>query len=99
MGCGNSSPVTPDLVPSGTKDYTVNIFKKRTMAGLQHHAEDLIMPKDNQKMKHEILGTCNSDSVSNIDIIVMDWKKYVQPLTLKDSQNNFVWLQEGYNVL
>ena len=72
MGCGNSSPVTPDTVPSGPRYSTVDICKKRTQAGLQQHAEDLTMPKDNQKMKHEILGTCNSDSVSNIDINVMD---------------------------
>ena len=72
MGCGNSSPVTPGMVPSGPRESTADIFKKRTKAGLQHHAEDLSMPKDNQKMKHEILGTCNSDSVSNIDISMMD---------------------------
>ena len=72
MGCGSSSPVTPDSVPSGTRESTVDIFKNRTKAGLQHHAEDLRKPKDKQKMKHEILGTCNSDSVSNIDIIVTD---------------------------
>ena len=72
MGCGSSSPVTADSVPSGTKESTVDIFKSRTKAGLQHPAEDLSMPKDNQKMKHEILGTYNSDSVSNIDIILTD---------------------------
>jgi hypothetical protein len=72
MGCGNSTPVTPDSVPSGTRESTVDIFKSRTRAGLQQHAEDLRTTKDNQKMKREILGTCNSDSVSNIDIIVTD---------------------------
>ena len=70
MGCGNYSQVTPDKVPSDPRESTVDFFKKRTRAGLQQHASDLSMPKDNPKMKHEILGTCNSDSVSNI--IVMD---------------------------
>ena len=62
---------TEDSVPSSPRESTVDIFNKRTKASLQHLAEKLSKPKDNQ-MKHEILGTCNSDSVYNIDFIVTD---------------------------
>ena len=48
MGCGNSST-------SGPRESSVYIFKKGTKAGPRHHAEYLSIPKDNQKMKHEIL--------------------------------------------
>ena len=71
MGCGNSAPA-----PAVPGNSTVSEFKKRTMTGLQHstmtglqqHAGTLATPGDNKQITHHILGTDNSDNVSNIDI-------------------------------
>ena len=52
----------------GPRHSTVDVFKKRTMAGLQQHAGTLATPGDSKQIKHQILGTDNSDNVSNIDI-------------------------------
>ena len=38
------------------------------MTGLQQHAGTLATPGDNKQITHQILGTDNSDNVSNIDI-------------------------------
>ena len=74
MGCGNTKSPVEQLIGNDQKarKSTVDIFIRRTQTGLQQHAVDLGTPKENQKIRHEILGTCNSDSVSNIDIIVSD---------------------------
>ena len=52
----------------GPRHSTVDVFKKRTMAGLQQHAGTLATPGDSKQITHQILGTDNSDNVSNIDI-------------------------------
>ena len=68
MGCGSSTPV--ELLDSGNPSQqrrsTVDTFIMKTQTVLQQHAVDLSTPKENQKIKHEILGTFNSDSVSDI---------------------------------
>ena len=79
MGCGNSAPA-----PAVPGNSSLSEFKKRTMTGLQHstmtglqhstmtglqqHAGTLATPGDNKQITHQILGTDNSDNVSNIEI-------------------------------
>ena len=63
MGCGNSAPA-----PAVPGNSSLSEFKKRTMTGLQQHAGTLATPGDNKQITHQILGTDNSDNVSNIDI-------------------------------
>ena len=74
MGCSNTKSPVEQFTGKDQKarKSTVDIFMKRTQTELQQHAVDLRTPKENQKIRHEILGTFNSDSVSNIDIIVTD---------------------------
>ena len=65
MGCGSSVPNSTPVVAFPPQ----NVFKDKTNAsGLELHSKDLRTPKDFMRKKVVILGTTNSDLISNIDV-------------------------------